>query len=93
MIQFIYSIYDEKVEAYGQPFFAPTNPAAIRMFTDLTMDHNSSVSRHPQDYTLYQLGTYDDSTGKLESFENAVNLGRANEYITKPDQPVLEAVN
>lgn len=80
MILFVYSIYDEKVESYSQPFFCPTNPAAIRMFTDLANDDNSNISRHQQDYTLYQIGKWDDSTGKIETFENLVNLGRANEY-------------
>lgn len=84
MILFIYSIYDEKVESYSTPFFAATNPAAIRMFTDLATDGQSSVSKHPQDYTLYQVGKWDDSTGQIETFENINNLGRANEYQPKP---------
>lgn len=83
MILFVYSIYDEKVESYSQPFFAATNPAAIRMFTDLSNDGQSMISKHPQDYTLYQLGKWDDSTGQIDSFENIVNLGRANEYLNK----------
>lgn len=80
---FIYSIYDEKVESFSQPFFAATNPAAIRVFTDLANDNNSTISRHPQDYTLYQIGKWDDHTGKIETMENANNLGRANEYVVK----------
>lgn len=84
MILFVYSIYDEKVESYSQPFFAATNSAAIRMFTDLATDGQSTIYKHPQDYTLYQIGKWDDEKGQIESFDNLNNLGRANEYQPKP---------
>lgn len=78
---FIYSIYDEKVEAYNTPFFSPTNPAAIRQFTDLANNEQTTISNHPHDYILYQLGKWDDQKAQIEPFKNAVNLGRASEYV------------
>lgn len=92
MIQFLYSIYDEKVEAYTNPWYAPTNPAAIRTFTDLANDSNTQIGRHTLDYTLYQLGKWDDSNGTIEMFDHPVNLGKASEYVQTFDKPKLKEV-
>lgn len=61
-----YSIYDRKALLYHPPFFASTDPAAVRMLSDLVNDPNSTVGRHPGDYVLYGVGTYSDANGSLE---------------------------
>lgn len=61
-----YSIYDRKALVYHPPFFAPTDPAAVRMLSDLVQDANTSVGRHPGDYVMYGVGTYSDANGSLE---------------------------
>lgn len=61
-----YSIYDRKALQYYPPFFASTDPAAVRMLSDLVNDTNSNVGRHPGDYVLYGVGTYSDQSGSLE---------------------------
>ena len=81
MILFAYSVYDEKVSTFGTPFFAATNPAAIRMFTDLANDPNTTVGRHPEDFTLYHVGQFDDSSGELLKMDQPSNLGKADQYL------------
>lgn len=76
----MFAIYDSKAEAYMQPFFAPTNAMAIRMFTDLVSDNSSQVSRHSADYTLFAIGEYDDATAQTDSFTSLVNLGTGLSY-------------
>jgi len=61
-----YSIYDLKSLQYHAPFFTHTDGAAIRMVADLANDLNTTVGRHPQDYVLYNVGTYSDENGTLE---------------------------
>jgi hypothetical protein len=80
MIYFVYSIYDEKVKTFANPFYKPTNPSAIRDFTDLAKDQNTTIGRHPEDYTLYQIGEYDDQTGLMKPYEQLNNLGKATQY-------------
>ena len=58
-----FCIHDVKAEAYNQPFFAPAKGAAIRDFTDLVNDGKSMVSKYPHDYTLFEIGNFDSSTG------------------------------
>ena len=65
MILNAYTIFDTKSLVFNTPFFTHTDGAATRMCADLVGDTNTSVGRHPADYVLYQIGTYDDHLGKL----------------------------
>lgn len=61
-----FSVIDEKVGAYANPFFAPTVALAIRMFLDWCVDPEASISKHPGDYRLYQVGGFDQETGLFD---------------------------
>lgn len=67
MILKAYSIFDSKALIYNPPFFQATDGLATRMFMDLANDANTSIGRHPSDYILYCVGTYDDGTGRLDA--------------------------
>lgn len=63
-----YSIFDSKALVYHQPFFAPTNGAAVRMLADTANDLSTSIGRHPSDYVLYCVGQYNDQNGEMKPF-------------------------
>lgn len=63
----VYSIFDKKVAAYGQPFFALNDQAAKRMVSMASAERNSLLRVFPEDYTLERLGTFDESSGQLDS--------------------------
>lgn len=65
MILNAYSIYDNKALQYHPPFFASTDGAAVRSLRDLANDPNTTVGRHPSDYVLYKVGTYNDQNGQF----------------------------
>ncbi len=52
----VYSILDSKSGIYARPFFMLNVSMAIRSFGDLCNDKQSSISSHPEDYTLYEIG-------------------------------------
>lgn len=62
---YAYSVYDRKALQYHAPFFAVADGSAVRSFQDLANDNNTTVGRHPGDYVLYKVGTYDDAKGAL----------------------------
>lgn len=82
MVSNVYAIFDTKADMFNQPFVFTTNGQAIRAFSDLAYDKNTFVGRHPEDYRLFKIGMFDDSTGLLESCRPEP-LGMASEYITK----------
>lgn len=77
--QYAYSVYDEKAKAYNIPFFYPQNDLAIRAIKDSLRNPNSVISRHPEDFAVYVIGTYNDLDGKLESFAQPELLARVSE--------------
>lgn len=76
----IFSIYDSKAEAYNTPLFLPAKGQAIRAFEDQVNQEGSEIGKHPEDYTLFCIGTYEDSTGLLEPYETPQSLGVAIEF-------------
>ena len=65
----LFSVYDTKADAFNTPFACPTNGIAIRHFSDMANNPESSISRHPGDYKLFCVGDFDDSTGRVVSSE------------------------
>lgn len=59
----IVAVKDRAVDAYNRPFYVPTIGAAIRSFTDEVNRNESEMNAHPEDYDLYELGTFCDQTG------------------------------
>jgi hypothetical protein len=57
----VYTIFDSKSLIFNTPFFAVADGAAKRMVADLAADLSTTVGRHPTDYILYRLATYDDN--------------------------------
>lgn len=59
---------DTKVGIYLQPFAAVRVSSAVRDIGDLVKDPQGSLpwQRHPEDFDLYQVGTFDDDTGEIE---------------------------
>jgi len=69
MIHSVLAVFDEKAEAFAQPFFQQSDVLAIRAFTAAARDPESLLYKFPRDYSLYKLGTYDDCAGRFENLE------------------------
>lgn len=70
----VFSIRDIKAEVFLPPFCIPSTKAAIRFFGDLLKDPNSVYSKHPEDYSLYELGVYSDSMGTFELYSDNLKV-------------------
>ncbi len=81
MILNAYAIFDSKAEAFNSPFFRPTRGQAIREFTEVCNDSASSINKYPEDFTLFHIGSYDDSTGLFTALPTPISLGLALEFV------------
>jgi len=77
----IFSVYDEKAQIFSKPMYLTHKGEAIRAFQDVTKDPNSMVAKHAEDYKLYALGTYDETTGKFESLDIPEFMNNAMDFI------------
>ena len=60
MIIKMFCVFDVKAEAYQPPLFLLTEGQAVRAFGDAIANSNHEFSRHPEDYTLFEVGEFDD---------------------------------
>lgn len=77
MVHGIYSVYDAKAKAFIAPFFLPNNALAVRAFAGCARDLTHQFFRYPEDFTLYRLGTFEDSNGSIELLPEHEHLGLA----------------
>lgn len=61
----ICAVRDRAVDAYGQPIFVNALGQAVRSFQDEIRRKDSEMGAHADDYDLYHIGDYDDSTGTV----------------------------
>lgn len=80
----VFAVFDSKAEGYLQPFFSFTAGQATRMFSDAVQDSGHQFHKHAADYTLFQIGEYEDATGTLVETPR-VSLGSALEYLAKAE--------
>ncbi len=84
MITKIFTVYDGPAGAYLAPLFFQSAGQCVRAFTDSANDQENLIGKHPADYTLFEVGTYDDASGIFENIMH-INLGTAIEMINRPD--------
>lgn len=78
-IKKIISIYDTKAEAYLPPQFVQSNGSAVRGFADAINDKSNpdnNLAKHPEDFIMFDFGSFDDTTGKFDIFKAPEELVR-----------------
>jgi len=80
MNHLLFTIYDEKAEVFLPPFFVPTIGLATRAFADCINGDGHQFAKHPQDYTLFQLGHFDDHSAEMVAADKK-SLGNGVEYV------------
>lgn len=89
MIQRIFTVYDSKAEVYLPPFYFGAVGEAIRAFQDSARDEKHQFFRHAEDYTLFQIGEFDNLTCTFELLATPHSLGLALEF--KSDEQLRTA--
>lgn len=69
------AVRDSAVDAFMRPFFVPTTNFAIRSFQD-ACKQEAAFKEHPEDFTLYELGDFDEETGKCSNLDSPRQLIR-----------------
>lgn len=66
----VLSVQDLVSKTYGTPYYSVSIGSAIRGFTDEInrADENNLLYKHPNDFNLVHLGSFDDDLGLFELF-------------------------
>lgn len=80
MLLKVFSVYDSKVEAYMNPFFMKSKGEAIRGITALVNDAQHAFFKYSSDFTLFEVGSFDDATCKFDLYSTPHSLGVLIEF-------------
>lgn len=82
----IFSVFDSKVGAFIQPMFFRSTPEAIRAFSSACSSTDHEFSKHAEDYTLFELGTWCDESGRFECLSTPTSICIALECISRTNE-------
>lgn len=77
----IFTVYDSKSETYTPPMLHNQAGEATRAFEGEVNNPQSMLNKYPADFTLFEIGVFDLTTGELFSYEAKKNLGTGNEFV------------
>lgn len=75
----IFTIYDVKSETYLQPFYMKTKGEAIRGFYEALNDPQTTFAKYPADFTLFEIGEFDDLDCSIASHSVKIPHGNGLE--------------
>lgn len=84
MILEVFTVFDQKSLTYSNPAFYINDKVALREFMDLANSDESLIGKHPEDYVLMLLGTWNDVSGKIDPLLTPRTIGKAIQYVNRP---------
>lgn len=81
MKELIFTVKDQKSEACFALFTSRKRAQALRDFSQQANNPDSPLSKHAEDYVLYELGEWDKETGTIQAYEIPVAVNRASDFI------------
>jgi hypothetical protein len=91
MIHYVFSIYDDKAEAFLPPFVLPKEAQALRVFADCVNSDSHQFGQNPADYSIFRFGTWNDENGQflLERTQHCLGNGVAFRKSQHPIAPEI----
>lgn len=64
-------MFDRKTRNWSAPVLVVTSEAAVRGFIDAIRrpQMDNDLCNHPEDFTLYEVGTFNSSNGVITTYE------------------------
>lgn len=78
--QIICCVHDSKARVFCAPFFVAHLNVAQRAFAHEANNPNSQVGMYAGDFTLFEMGLFDDDLGTFNIYKVPVNHGLAVNY-------------
>jgi len=93
----LFSIYDSKAAAYLQPFTLQSGAHALRQVSEILIsDRPSPFSDYPEDFTLMEIGEWDQISGQIKpymTFESHGNLAHLKAQLVARRNQQQQGVN
>lgn len=80
---FVLAVRDRALDSFMNPFVCPALGMGLRSFQDEVNNPDSPMSKHPEDYDLFQLGTYEPESGRLLPLDRPHQLAVGKDQVRK----------
>lgn len=82
MKKLVCALRDDVAELYMAPVFVPTLATLYRDLREAARPgQDNPIAKHPGDFTVYQLGTYDDESGRLDVLSSPHRLASCAVFV------------
>lgn len=75
------TVFDSKAALFLAPFYEQSVGTAVRSFETAVNTPDHQFNKYPSDYTLFELGEFDESAATFDLHDAPVNLGLAITYV------------
>lgn len=76
----VFVLKDTKSASYGPPFTMETKGLAIRMIEDGVSSGQPVWAKHPQDFSLFEIGEYNPDTAEVKMYETKNCIGLVQDF-------------
>lgn len=73
----MFAVRDSKSETFSNPIFLKTHGEAERLLTIQASNKETLIGQFPEDYDLYHLGEFTDTTGHMELHDSPKHVLKA----------------
>jgi len=81
MIVKLFTVYDSKVKTWFTPLPFKHAGDALRWFQESANEKKSNLGKYPADFTLFELGEFDDQTAVVTTHKTPIAMGVAIEFV------------
>jgi len=74
------SVYDSKVKYFSPPMLYKNRGEALRGWEEAVNDVKSTIAKYPADFTIMEIGEWNDDDGAYVAHAVHQNLGNALQY-------------
>ena len=80
------AVRDSAVGSFMRPFFVAAAGSAVRAFGDEVARSDGPaegrpMNAHPEDYELFELGSFDDESGSVVMLDFSRSLARGKDFV------------
>ncbi len=68
-MKIIVSVYDKAVGCFNNPISAMSRGEAMRSFGDEAANPQTPIAKHPEDFILFEIATFNPSSGEILPIE------------------------
>lgn len=81
MLLQVFSIFDSAVMTWRSPIFTRAKGEILRSFVEAVNRPDTDFAKHPEDYTLFELGTWDDDKCLFSLLKTPIPIAKAIELL------------